>query len=629
MELPRRDRGDELLRPGAMLLMRERMRSHARRHDLAAVVVCAFDHRSRVLPFVFTDLRMAPAGVRAIGSALADAGFEKTRIVLQQWNRNFSPLEMRIDGRVPDLLLISSMHLHGSECDRLIKEACEIPLADRPLIVVGGPRFIYEPWLGFGRTAAADIVVTGEEPVLLSLLDAVLSERAPGESLRSAFYRARDGQCFDDIPGLVYGTASCNGGPAEELVDTGIQRLLGDLDELPSPVLGYRLLEPPSSKRTLSTRPLPPEQVNRYTPISSLVMTFGCKFRCKYCPIPAYNQSQHRTKSGARLAEEISQIRQSYRIRYFFGTDDNFLNRSERTLDIVEELIRGGVDASIGTEATVHDVLRMREHLPAIRRAGFAYFWLGVEDMTATLVKKGQSEDKTLEAFAALREAGIYPMPMMMHDDSQPLISFGSNRGLVNQVRQLRKAGAISLQVLSLVPAYGSQWFEGTFTSGTAFTKVGRRTIEPYMTDGNYVIASKHKHPWTRQLNILLIYSYFYNPLRFLTTLIVSKSISPRVVARAKCGAGPTAELPKARLGRRLEKHFGDAAMQLVGMAGLALTYFRTAGWGIRLVFGRIERASRPPSNAIPIRGVDHGAAPHALPATPEPGERLLDIAPV
>ena len=50
-----------------------------------------FDHRTRMLPFIYADTHMAPAGVRAIGSAMVDSGFDKTRIVLQQWNRNFRP----------------------------------------------------------------------------------------------------------------------------------------------------------------------------------------------------------------------------------------------------------------------------------------------------------------------------------------------------------------------------------------------------------------------------------------------------------------------------------------------------------------------------------------------------------
>src|SRR5579875_875564 len=102
MELPRRARGDEMLKPGELTDIRRRLRSVAASHDLVTVIACAFDHRTRMLPFIFADTRMAPAGVRGIGSAMVDAGFTKTRIVLQQWNRRFSPAQMRVDGRVPD-----------------------------------------------------------------------------------------------------------------------------------------------------------------------------------------------------------------------------------------------------------------------------------------------------------------------------------------------------------------------------------------------------------------------------------------------------------------------------------------------------------------------------------------------
>src|SRR6267142_2211713 len=132
MELPRRTRGDELLRPGELKRVRERLRAIAPSHDLVSVIACAFDHRTRMLPFIFADTRMAPAGVRAIGSALVDSGFSKTRIVLQQWNKNFSPAQMRLDGRLPDIFLVSSMHLHSAECDRLIQETCRIDPARRP-----------------------------------------------------------------------------------------------------------------------------------------------------------------------------------------------------------------------------------------------------------------------------------------------------------------------------------------------------------------------------------------------------------------------------------------------------------------------------------------------------------------
>ena len=213
-----------------------------------------------MLPFIFADTRMAPAGVRAIGSAMVDAGFDKTRIVLQQWNRNFRPSQMQLDGRMPDLFMVSSMSLHSEECMALIQDAYRIDPAHRPLIIAGGPHAVYEPHDLFSaspaRPASADVVVTGEEFVMLSLIEVLLSVRGHGESMRSAFVRARDSGALDDVPGLVYSRGGPNGMP-DELIDTGMQRLVGDLDELPHPMLGYRLLEPPGRHATLSAHALP------------------------------------------------------------------------------------------------------------------------------------------------------------------------------------------------------------------------------------------------------------------------------------------------------------------------------------------------------------------------------------
>ena len=165
---------------------------------------------------------------------------------------------------------------------------------------------LYEPWEAFSTDGddrwGADVAVTGEEYVLLNLLEVLLSARGARESMRAAFTRARDGGLLDDIPGLLYARGPADG-VAEELVDTGIQRLVGNLDELPSPVLGYRLLEPPSRKATLASRALDLDKVHRRSPIAAVVLTLGCKFRCPYCPIPAYNQHQFRTRSGERIAE--------------------------------------------------------------------------------------------------------------------------------------------------------------------------------------------------------------------------------------------------------------------------------------------------------------------------------------
>jgi len=608
MELERRDRGDELLKPGALIDIRQRLRHLARRHDLATVIACAFDHRTRMLPFIYADLRMAPAGVRAVGAAMFDAGFAKTRIVLQQWNKNFRPSEMRLDGRIPDIFMVSSMQIHGAQCRAMLRDACRIDPAYRPLIIAGGPKIIYEPWDAFSTNRrdpwAADVAVTGEEFVLLSLLELLLSIHSKGETLRTTFIRARNSGMLDEIPGLVYARTDPEG-TAVELVDTGIQRLVGDLDELPPADLGYQLLEPPGRNTTLNCQALPASRVRRYTPIGSLVMTFGCKFACSYCPIPAYNQRQHRAKSGQRIAEEMYRLYRDYGIRHFFAADDNFFNDKQRTLEIVETLSRAEFDgvrlrnkARWGTEATIHDTLQLKDHMAVIRNAGMRALWVGVEDLTATLIKKGQSIDKTSEAFALLKAHSIAPMPMMMHHDEQPLYTRGKPYGLLNQAKLLRRADACSLQVLMITPATGSKLYEGCFTSGLVYESVGGKRVEPHMFDGNYVVASDHPKPWQKQFNIMAAYLYFYNPIRFLIALV----------------------RPKSRL------WLADAGMQCLGMWGLARTIRCTLGHGLRLLRGNIKRTATAPTSRIPMRDADGGTASHALPGTPQSNYVQLSV---
>jgi hypothetical protein len=348
-------------------------------------------------------------------------------------------------------------------------------------------------------------------------------------------------------------------------------------------------------------------------------------------------------KSGERIADEMEQIGKEYRLTNFFGTDDNFFNDTKRTLEIAETLARKAASGKrpftslrYFTEATVHDTIRIQEHLPLIRQSGLRAVWMGVEDLTGTLVKKGQNESKTLEAFRLLRENGIYPIPMMMHHDSQPLVSWKSNYGIINQLRTLRKAGAIYTQVLMLSPAPGSKWYEETFTSGLAFDSVDGNKVEQWISDGNYVVASKHRRPWLKQLNLLLAYTYFFNPLRLLLSLIWSKSNIPLADAEPR----PPSEVAGYPLWKRFARwanlkaraQFVDAAAQLFGMAGLFHTYRRTLVWAWRLYRGQIKRCDKPPASLIPMRNPAGGPASHALPGTPLPEltnrEYLLPMVP-
>src|SRR5947209_370378 len=240
MELPSRPKNDRYTRPGQYNELEKRLRANPATRDIAALVCYAFDYRTRLGPFLFADMRLLTAGPRAIAAALYRAGFTKTRIILRQWNPNIQPSRVRFDDEVPQMLFVSSMQIHSADAYQLIEDAYRLG-PDRPFILAGGAKAIYEPWDFFGRGAdgriSPDVVVTGEEFVALQLLDRIMEFRGPKEHPRKVFHRLRRSGLLDDIPGLVFREGD-EKAPLGRLINTGNQRLVQDLDELPHPLAG-------------------------------------------------------------------------------------------------------------------------------------------------------------------------------------------------------------------------------------------------------------------------------------------------------------------------------------------------------------------------------------------------------
>lgn len=586
MELPIRSPADRFTRPGRYRELETQLRRRVERDDIPILLIYAFDPRTHVGPFVFVDKTLIPGAPRAVGSALYAAGFHNLRLVLQQWNPNLLPSATRFDGQPPEVLLISAMQIHSAPAYRLIRDAWQLG-DDRPLILAGGPKAVYEPWDFFGLSSdgreGADVVVTGEEYVLLELLDRIVELKGSGETMREAYERARQEGLLEDIPGLVYRPDSPSGAP-EYLVNTGVQRLVQDLDELPLPFDAMGLFEPPHRRATRSSLPIPVDRIGRHAQFLAMVTTHGCKFHCSYCPIPSYNQFTFRNRSPERLVEEISGIATRCGIAGFFGTDDNLFSDRPTVEAIFTAMAAGKVGQRpfreaiwFGTEATEFDVFKHQDLLPLARDAGLRAMWLGIEDLTGGLVKKGQTVKKTKALFKLLLKQGIAPMPMMMHHDGQPLWTWRGLYGLLNQVRFLRQAGAPTCQVTLLTPWVGSRGYEQPFHDGLVLSKAGGRPIEDYQFDGNHCLATSDAHPWRRQINLLASYAAFYNPLNLLLAL------------------------------PRFDKVWADRILfQLLGMYGVAKSAYHSRDWLQRLMAGPVERAAELPQPRFPM------VAPHS-----------------
>jgi hypothetical protein len=170
---------------------------------------------------------------------------------------------------------------------------------------------------------------------------------------------------------------------------------------------------------------------------------------------------------------------------------------------------------------------------------------------------------------------------MLMHHDGQPLWTRRSLYGLLNQVRYLRKAGALSVQVTFLTPSTGSKGYEAAFENEFVFAKVGKLPVDDYLLDGNHVVATSDPRPWARQLNMLLAYAVFYNPLSLAADSVKFDSLwGYRMLHQMLGNLRPWKSLP------------------------------RDLAWLFRLFRGPYERAAAPPESAIPIRLLPATSAP-------------------
>ncbi len=534
MELPQRRGEDRFLPVGRYREMQNKLRKVTAYSEVRSLIVSAFDRTSRMFPFVNFDWYTVPCGPRSIAAAIYEAGLTRTRFVYQLWNPNVRPSESRIDGRPIDLLLISSMQVHSAEAYKLVENAWSMG-ASRPLIIAGGPKACYEPFdfFGLGKDGkiGADIVVTGEEPVLLELLSVLAEFGAGTGTMRTAFEKARSAGALDAISGLVFSRDGEYDGM--NLVNTGVQRLMCDLDDLPLASVGYRLLEAPHRKTTLRPLPMPIEKAGGRNMVTTLLITRGCKYHCHYCPISAYNQKRFGRKRPQRVAEEFVDCYRQMNTKYIFGADDNFFNSRRYATEMLEALARTEVNGSrlgrkirFGTECTVADAYKMRDLFPMARKnhAGLAGLWMGVEDLSGRLVDKGQKPGITEELFHVMWENNISPMVMMMHSDDQPLRSPGSLDGLIDQMRFLYRAGAVSAQCTVTSPIVGSQWINEAYKQGLVFGRVGGVSVSDKYFDGNHVVATLRDDAWRVQVNMLRGYWSFYNPVNFIRSFFDKNS---------------------------------------------------------------------------------------------------------
>jgi radical SAM superfamily enzyme YgiQ (UPF0313 family) len=175
----------------------------------------------------------------------------------------------------------------------------------------------------------------------------------------------------------------------------------------------YRVEDKPD----MSHAPIPRFDLLRRNMYTSMPVQFsrGCPFQCDFCDIITIYGRRPRTKSPARLIEELDLLRSLGWRNEVFIVDDNFIGNSKNALQLANELgawsEKHGRPFSFYTEASI-DLADRPELMAAMVKANFMYVFIGIESPSAEALKgskKFQNLRKdSLQQVRVIQESGLW-----------------------------------------------------------------------------------------------------------------------------------------------------------------------------------------------------------------------------
>ena len=245
-------------------------------------------------------------------------------------------------------------------------------------IILGGPHaHIYpEETLGWN---GVDIVAMGEGEAVLPKLMAVFPDREAMKLIRGLVFRDNKGN----------------------IVNTKKPNFIGDLDKLPFPA------------RDMTDMKLYSSIVSKYNPISTMITSRGCPYRCQYCDRPNMGK-RFRAHSADYVIREMKECTE-LGIGEVFIYDDTFTVNRKRVLEICQKKIENRIDLAFDIRARV-DCVDL-QILEALKEAGCERIHYGVEAGTQKIQKildKGITLEQAKSAFKMTKRVGIKSLAYFM-----------------------------------------------------------------------------------------------------------------------------------------------------------------------------------------------------------------------
>ncbi len=206
--------------------------------------------------------------------------------------------------------------------------------------------------------------------------------------------------------------------------------LIQDLNTLPYP--GYHFVK---------------ELVNKYhfaamagydSPYALIEGARGCSHNCTFCTQWRHWGSVWRVKKPKRIADEIEFCYNNYGSRFIWLTDDDF-GPSKRARELANEILKRHLkDLMLFIQWRCDDVIKNRDVLPLLRRAGLYWVMVGVESPMQAILegyRKGIEAEDATKAVSLLKKNGIFSHAMFVIGDRKDSAdSIASLREFANEL---------------------------------------------------------------------------------------------------------------------------------------------------------------------------------------------------
>ncbi len=235
-----------------------------------------------------------------------------------------------------------------------------------------------------------------------------------GEETLAEFIRRVDGggKDFSRIKGLAFRDGS-------QIIRTETRPFIENLDTLPIPA--YHRVPMDSPLYTIDV--IGPKCV---------VPSFsrGCGFKCTFCTETLRWGNRWRGKSAWKIVEEIELLQKNYGIKTFLLGDNDFLWDRKRNVEYCELMERKGLKANLWIQARPDHIMRDRDLIPRLRKAGLFEVLVGIESFDQSMMdnwKKREELETIINCIGLLKKNGIMVLTSLMfghwNDSKQSLDS--------------------------------------------------------------------------------------------------------------------------------------------------------------------------------------------------------------